>query len=121
LEAGATGLATKMVFMQFLGVNIQLWFNTKFLKLPFRKFLFHQLIVILVFTSIASGCSHIAQIVLSGFHFFITFLISGIIYMVLIIALVLVFPRIFALRKGEISTLFVKVRNKWPHKFHQDV
>ncbi len=52
LKLGAIGLALKMVIVQFIGVNIQLYFNTKFLNLDFKYFLKHQLISILFFTAI---------------------------------------------------------------------
>ena len=36
---GALGLAIKMIIIQFVSVNIQLFYNSKYLKLSFIKFL----------------------------------------------------------------------------------
>ena len=47
LNLGATGLAIKMVAVQLIGVNIQLWFNSRYLDLPFRRFLGQQVVVVL--------------------------------------------------------------------------
>jgi O-antigen/teichoic acid export membrane protein len=74
-ELGATGLALKTVLVQLITVNIQLYFNTKYLKLSFFKFVWHQtysLIVILLFAylsrSIVScfGSNELFSIFLSG-------------------------------------------------------
>lgn len=113
-ETGATGLAVKMVFMQFLSVNIQLWFNAKFLKLPFKNFLFHQFFVLLIFVSIAFGCSLSISLLLIKAHFLIQFLISGIVYAAVIFIVVWRFPWIAALKRVEISDMLRQLRNKWP-------
>ena len=42
LNAGATGLAIKMVALQFIVVNVQLWFNARLLNLSFWKLIGHQ-------------------------------------------------------------------------------
>ena len=42
LNLGSTGLAVKMVLLQVIGVNVQLYFNAKFLKLSFWKYVGHQ-------------------------------------------------------------------------------
>ncbi len=42
-ELGAVGLAWKMILIQFIGVNIQLYFNTKLLNLDMKHFLWHQI------------------------------------------------------------------------------
>lgn len=43
LNAGATGLAIKMIVMQIIGVNVQLYFNCQLLKLNFWRYVRHQI------------------------------------------------------------------------------
>jgi hypothetical protein len=117
LEAGATGLAVKMVFMQFLSINIQLWFNSKYLSLSFWKFLFHQMLVIFIFVSIAWGCSHLVSLLPFASHFVTQFLISGIIYSLMILGFIWAFPWIAALKKGEMSGLLIQLINKLRYEF----
>jgi O-antigen/teichoic acid export membrane protein len=103
LQAGATGLAAKMVFLQFVSVNIQLWYNTRLMNLSFNYYIGHQLLVIAVFIVIALACSYLVRVVLSDAHFGIQFLTSGFIYTLLIAGVGLSFPRIFALQRKELS------------------
>jgi len=42
LNAGATGLAIKMVAIQIIGVNIQLFFNARLLKIHYWRYITHQ-------------------------------------------------------------------------------
>ena len=120
LETGATGLAIKMVFMQFIAVNIQLWFNTKYLKIPFLKFLFHQFIVVSIFVAFATGCSQIVASLFLKVHFIAQFLISGILYTAVILCFVWLFPWLGALKKNEISALYVIIINKLLANFRQE-
>ena len=46
LAAGSLGLAIKMVFLQLVAVNIQLWFNLKDIGLKFRFYMLHQVGVV---------------------------------------------------------------------------
>lgn len=112
LEAGATGLSVKMVFMGLLSTNILLWYNSKYLELSFRNFLIHQVFVISVFVLVAWGCSHMVSLLFVTSHFLTQFLISGIIYTLIIMSLVWFFPRIVASKQSEISALLIQVKNK---------
>ena len=38
INAGATGLAIKMVLLQFIAINVQLYFNSKYLKFSFKRY-----------------------------------------------------------------------------------
>ena len=112
LQSGATGLAIKMVLIQFLAVNAQLWFNLKLLKLSFWKFFGHQIVVLALLLSVALICSSIVEKAIPNFSFLIQFLISGFLYTLLSLALMLVYPRFFALRKEEIATLWHSIKEK---------
>jgi len=105
LQAGATGLAVKMVLIQIISVNIQLWYNAKMMNLPFKKFFNHQWIVITAFLSIAIACSYAVHAVLIETHFSVQFLITGFLYSLGIAGLAIIFPSLFAVRKDEIALL----------------
>ena len=107
LQAGATGLAAKMVFLQFTSVNIQLWFNTRLMNLSFKYFFGHQLLVVAAFSTIALICSYAVRTLWSQTHFGVQFLASGFFYTVLIAGLGIAFPRLFALRREEIMGLII--------------
>ena len=110
LQSGATGLAIKMVLLQLIGVNVQLWFNLKLLNLSFGKFFGHQIIVLVLFLSVAVICSYIVEKVIPDFYFLFQFLISGFLYTLVFLALMMVYPRIFALRKEEIANLWNNIK-----------
>lgn len=105
LQAGATGLAIKMVLLNILSVNIQLWYNTRFMNLSFKYFFGHQLLVVAAFSTIALICSYAVRTLWSQTHFGVQFLASGFFYTVLIAGLGIAFPRLFALRREEIIGL----------------
>jgi hypothetical protein len=100
-DLGAVGLAWKMIIIQFIGVNIQLYFNSKLLKLDIKYFIWHQLHSILFFVIIA--------MLLKGFISFnsilLEFLINGILYTILVIILAYIFPQVFAITRDEIKNI----------------
>jgi len=99
LDLGAMGLAYKMVFVQLIGVNIQLYFNSKFLKLNILYFLKHQLYVVILFVVLAFISSNL-------FDFerpIVNFLSSGVVYTLLVIIFTYIYPDIFATTREEIS------------------
>lgn len=104
-ELGALGLAWKMVLSQIVGVNIQLYFNCKFLKIPMGSFLKHQIYSIVFFVVLAFMATN---------SFFATssvllnFLLYGAIYTLLVIIGALIFPEIFATTRGKIRAIFFR-------------
>lgn len=114
LETGATGLAIKTFVMTFLSVNIQLWFNAKFLRLSFWEFIRHQAIIVLLFIVVAAGGSYFVALALPGIHFILQFLAAGIFYSIFVLGLVWLFPWIIALKRSELLELLLKVRNRLP-------
>jgi len=120
LQAGAIGLAAKTLLMTSLSVNIQLWFNTRYLKVSFLQFLFHQLVVVATFIAVAAGCSQAVVSFLSTAHFAVQFFIAGTLYTVIVLCLVWIFPWLGSLKKNEISELTFQVINKLLVKFHHE-
>lgn len=107
LDLGGIGLAWKMIITQFIGVNIQLYFNSKFLGFDMKHFVLHQAYSLLFFTLLAFVASNIiiTEEPLS------TFFVSGFIYTLLVIIFAYIFPQVFATTKDEIKTALMKVLN----------
>ena len=105
-ELGAVGLAWKMIVVQFIGVNIQLYFNAKLLNLDMKHFLWHQIYAVVFFGILA--------IISSSVVFFdsplINFLVSGVGYTFFVTISVYFFPQVFAINRDEIKENFIKVR-----------
>ena len=107
LGLGAMGLAYKMIIAQVIGVNIQLYFNAKILDFKIKDFLFHQLYVVLLFLLLAYVVSNI-------FIFtspLLSFLVSGMIYTILVIISAYIFPFIFSTNRDEIKYYLMKAHN----------
>jgi hypothetical protein len=94
-----------MVIAQIIGVNIQLYFNCRFLKISISTFLKHQIYSITFFILLAS---------ISKLPFFtvdtalLNFILSGVFYTLLVIIGVLIFPKVFGTTRDEIKTIFQK-------------
>jgi len=102
---GATGLAIKMVLIQFIAVNVQLFYHSKFLKLSFIKYFAHQLISVslLLIAAIISKILIGAVPVLKD-NVFGNILSSGVVYSIFVMGILLFFPVIFGLRPDDIKS-----------------
>jgi len=107
-ELGAVGLALTMLIVQVIGTNIQLYFNSKLLKLNIKYFIFHQMYSILFFTLIAIFVSKAIDIENS----IIEFLFSGFLYTILAIIFSYIFPQVFATNRDEIRENLNKIVKK---------
>lgn len=99
MDMGATGLALKMVITQIIGVNIQLYYNAKYLGINFYHYLIHQFVVILFFAIVAFIGTNLWSFGTPIVHFFV----SGVVYTVLVLAGFLLFPQLFASNKAELQ------------------
>lgn len=104
-ELGALGLAWKMVIIQIIGVNIQLYFNGRFLKIPIASFLWHQLYSVGFFLILAFVCTLLSVFTVKPL---VNLLLFGTFYTLLVIIGTLMFPQIFATSREEIKALFQK-------------
>lgn len=98
---GAFGLAIKTVILQYVGVNVALWFNTRLLGLNFAWFLRHQIIVACVFGAAA-------WISTWGIGYFELpllwdFLLSGVAYTMLVALAGYTIPSIFGLERRHFA------------------
>jgi O-antigen/teichoic acid export membrane protein len=107
LNLGATGLATKMVLIQIIFVNIQLYYNSRLLNLNFWKYLGHQFVSVACLLIISI---FVMWIVDYGIHLekqlILNFLLSGMIYTVLTATLVYFQPIVFGISSQDIT--FIK-------------
>ncbi len=98
LDLGAVGLALKMILAQIIGVNIQLYLNAKFLDFKMKRFIYHQLYSILFFVIFA----YISTKIVSLESNILEFLISGLLYTILVIIFSFIFPEVFATTREDI-------------------
>ena len=105
-ELGAVGLAWKMILIQFIGVNIQLYFNAKLLNFDMKHFLWHQMYSVVFFGILAI----ISSFVVSFDSPLVSFLVSGVGYTFFVTISVYFFPQVFAINRDEIKENFIKVR-----------
>lgn len=101
---GSTGLAAKVLFMQFLHVNVQLYYNSKFLKMNFYKYFFHQIIIVVIFLSIALSVKILFDSFID-FNILVRIFLSGILYVIITFFGVILLPRLFGLLKKDILIL----------------
>jgi len=105
LNAGSTGLAAKMVLIQVVGINVGLYFISKFLKLSLWKYLAHQIVcvgclLLLAFVSLkAVDYLHISL------NIVMNFLLNGIIYSISVAGLTYFVPALFGLTRRDIRSL----------------
>lgn len=122
LALGATGLAIKMVLIQILGTNAQLYFNTKFLGISFSKWVVLQFKVVGVVYAISlvsyfmSGqisdsfllSLNTFGIVQSLFNSVFHLALSGIFYVAMIAGLLFLMPNFVGIDKHDLANLFGK-------------
>lgn len=107
LGLGSVGLALKMVSVQFLTVNVMLFFNTKYLNISYWWFLGHQLLIIISMTVL----SYFAKVAV-GFFFSkieIVFVLNGILYTIFSGIFLYMFPELISMKKSEIRSIFIKI------------
>lgn len=110
-NSGAVGLALKMVILQFATVNVFLYFNTRFLKVSFAKYIFHQFgcVIFLLAASLFSAFSA-NKLILNERHIVFSFLLSSFFYTLIVIGVVYFFPVIFGLKRKDWDMAYEKLR-----------
>ena len=113
LNAGATGLAVKMVSVNIFRVNVHLWFNAKLLKLRFWRYVLHQIVSVGCLLGIASISMFIVDQIV-GLHDKIIagFILSGLLYTFMAFILCYVQPVIFGLQRQDIHSVFQLIISK---------
>ncbi|NOX14976.1 MAG: lipopolysaccharide biosynthesis protein [Epsilonproteobacteria bacterium] len=107
LNLGAVGLAWKMIIGQFIGVNIQLYYNAKFLDFKIKSFVWHQIYTVVFFVILA----YISSNIIIFNSPLVDFLLSGFIYTILVTIFTYIFPQIFATTRDEIKYNLLRLKN----------
>jgi O-antigen/teichoic acid export membrane protein len=106
LETGAVGLSIKMVLLQFVGVNVSLYYNTKLLQITYWKYLGHQIISVLSLLIFSYMSIFLVDNIFNlNQNYIISFLISGFIYTLLAGTMIYFQPIIFGLSKKDIRSI----------------
>lgn len=100
LNLGATGLAIKLVTLQILAVNIQIWYSTRYLGIGMSKFITHQVLVALLFLFFAYIGKSIVGLFL-GFGI-VALLSSGVLYLSLVFTIIFIFPSLVIMTRSEL-------------------
>jgi O-antigen/teichoic acid export membrane protein len=103
---GATGLAIKSVALQFVAVNVQLYFNSRFLRLPFWHLFGHQLgcVACLILLSVlAMWVGDLVPAIQK--NTVLSLLVSVTLYSLAVLLLVLKVPALFGLQGEEVKAL----------------
>jgi len=110
LDAKAVGLAVKMVLINAITVNIWLYYSVKLLRLSFSKFLLHQFgslsIMVAVAVLVKLGVDSILAL---RNNTILSFILSGVIYMVIIAVIGNYFPRLFGLDREIIKRIRIRL------------
>jgi len=111
INAGATGLAIKMVLLQFIAINVQLYFNSKYLKFSFKRYLGHQIFSVGCLLTVAFLATIGVDRVL-GFREAIipSFLLAGFFYTIMVIGLFYCLPIIFGLKRQDIEWIRYRIK-----------
>ncbi len=91
LALGATGLALKMVGVQFLSVNVEMWFNSQILNLSFVRLLFQQVTILLIFFLVSFSIKLL--FVSIGLSKFLSFILEGASYSLVCLIIFLIFSK----------------------------
>jgi O-antigen/teichoic acid export membrane protein len=101
LDMGSTGLAIKMVFVQLVGQNILLWFNTKFFKISFGTMFIHQIKSIIIIGSAAAFASYLSSFFFAGI--ITSFIIAGLVYLIALTIILYYVPSLFSTSRDEVN------------------
>ncbi len=116
LNAGATGLAIKMLLLNVICVNVQLYFNAKQLNLRFWRYLGHQglsIICLLVLGAIATlGADYLLAL---RTNLLTNFLVAGLCYSVMAFGLAYFFPAVFGISPDDINLLQARLKSHFKY------
>lgn len=107
LNGGAVGLALKTVLIQFVSVNVRLYYITRILGLRFRNYLFHQLGCISIMILVGLGASGAIEYLMKPFaiNTISTFIVSGLLYSLLVIVTAFIFPGLFGADRSDLNKI----------------
>ena len=114
LNLGSAGLSLKMVIVQIFEVNVLLFFNSKYIKIPFDwKYQFNVLFLLI---SLGFLIKYFSSWILNLFiipHIILVMAFSGILYLMVGTSLVYYFPSIAGINRTEMNKII-----KWVNPKH---
>ena len=113
-ETGSTGLAIKMVLLNIIGVNVQLYFASRFLKIRFSRYILHQIGTVAFMAAIAFTVKYVVdEIVFLPGGVLANFLIAGLLYSIIIIIVTYYYPILFGISKQDVRSIFHILRTRF--------
>lgn len=109
LALGATGLSLKMVAVQVLAVNAQLYLNARYLDLSYPKILGHQIAVLAVFGAAVYGATAVVDRLVDAR--ILQLLLSGMLYLGLCGAIVGLAPGLAGTTRDEMMQMIRNPRS----------
>jgi hypothetical protein len=112
LNYGSIGLAIKVLLMQLVHVNVQLYYNSKYLKLNFFKYMLHQIAVIIVFLLISSFAKFLVNLFIDpNASLLVELFFIGVIYLAFTVLSIIVFPKTFGLLGDDLSRIKILIKS----------
>lgn len=108
---GATGLAIKTVVGQFVIVNLLLYLASRLIPFRFLKNLLLQVLILGAFLGLAWCSRNTTLLFLTEEQSFVRFLLSGIVYFLLSLALAFLCPRLFGWSRQDLKEVVRRVHN----------
>jgi hypothetical protein len=105
-DLGSAGIAYKMVVVQVVAINVQLWYNCRWLNVSFKWILSHQFLVLMVFGLVATCARAVGS--LGGPTPLGEFILSGFVYGLLAVAACWFSPKLVGITRGDL--LWVRIR-----------
>ena len=109
LGLGAVGLALKMVIFNIVINNVLLYFNARYLRLPFGWYVAHQIFSVVIFLVIAWMVTFGIDHCLAGSGVLWRFLWAGLGYFFIMIGFIYFFPALLGLGRQDISTMISRI------------
>ena len=94
-----------MIALNFIGVNVQLYFNARMLGLRFWRYVGHQLGCIALLAAMALLAGKVVDTIWKPSEMIVSFVMSGIIYTILVALLSLGFPMLFGLNRNDVKNM----------------
>lgn len=106
LSLGATGLALKVVFMDYLWSNTLLYFVCRDLRLSFMRFLFNQIAIAVVFL----GSAKVIHAAIGHYvdNSLLAFMFDGMVYTVIVLLIVIKVPTLFGIDSNDVEMYLKK-------------
>ena len=106
IHAGAMGLSVKMVFMNIISVNVQLYYTAKMLGFSFMKNVQHQVASVAFMLGIAIAATFLIDRVFSIRERLVpAFLLGGVVYTAMVVFFAYNTPVVLGLKREDMQSI----------------